>query len=515
MMKFPSYLKVALALALPIVLYAVTFRRYVWLPSYLKVASATTLNIVLNAMTLGRYVWLEGRVRGGVFKNWAGRFRYRPQRIVRPTTEEEIVELVKSSRSLRVFGSGHSFNNGVVSDETLVSLDDYSGLVCKYPDKNQIAVRGGTRVRDVVNLLFDEGLAFRALPSHDAQSMAGILSTDVHGTGKIYGTEEEKWGFVSQSVVRLKLIDGKGEIYECGPSDALFKAAIGGIGAVGIITEVVVQGVPRFNVEQKVEMRPTSYVKENLDQLLRANHHVSLYLFPFMDECQVNTWNRKEKDQTIVGRLLEFIEISKGRFLEFLGISIDALAAAWIGNFIAYTGGLPQLGRTYGGIRRGSNLLLESNKGFNRTIYHLHQELEFTVPFEDTFEECERFIKLYEDLYKDLQPTGLPYALFEVRFTPEHDRTLIGAGRGRRSTWIDLVCNDSHGFEKYYAEAEELMKEIGARPHLGKFCENVYKADMVRLHGDNFTRFLELVEEHDPDGKFANGFTRRLLGHLL
>lgn len=60
---------------------------------------------------------------------------------------------------------------------------------------------------------------------------------------------------------------------------------------------------------------------------------------------------------------------------------MDALAAAWLGNFVAYTGGLPQSGRTYGGLRRGSDLLLESNKGFTRTIYHLHQELEFTVPF--------------------------------------------------------------------------------------------------------------------------------------
>ena len=294
-MKFPGSLKPALALALPIVLFVAASRRYVWLPSYLKVASATTFNIAINAVTLGRYVWLEGRVRGGVFRNWARRFRYRPQRIARPTTEEEIVELVKSSRSLRIFGSGHSFNSGVVSDETLASLDDYSGLLCIYPDKNQIAVRGGTRVRDVVELLSDEGLAFRALPSHDVQSMAGILSTDVHGTGKIYGTEDEKWGFVSQSVVRLKLIDGRGQIHECEPSDDLFKAAIGGIGAVGIITEVVVQGVPRFNVEQKVEMQPISYVKDNLDQLVRDNHHFSLYLFPFMDECQVNTWNRKEK----------------------------------------------------------------------------------------------------------------------------------------------------------------------------------------------------------------------------
>ena len=86
-----------------------------------------------------------------------------------------------------------------MSDDILISLDDYSGMIWKDRHAKRIAVKGGTRVRDVVKMLFDEGLAFRALPSHDAQSIAGILSTDVHGTGNVLGTGKE-WGFVSQSV---------------------------------------------------------------------------------------------------------------------------------------------------------------------------------------------------------------------------------------------------------------------------------------------------------------------------
>src|SRR5918998_6191746 len=108
---------------------------------YFNVALTTTLNILLNALTLGRFVWLEGRVRGGVFMNWARRFRYRPGEFVRPTTEAELVELARDSRKVRVFGSGHSFNAGVVSDDALVSLDDYSGLVWKDPEKKQLAVK--------------------------------------------------------------------------------------------------------------------------------------------------------------------------------------------------------------------------------------------------------------------------------------------------------------------------------------------------------------------------------------
>ena len=459
--------------------------------SYLRAGAVTTVNVNLNAATVGRYVWLEGKVSRGVFMNWARRFRYTPERFVRPATEQEILDLVKRSGSLRVFGSAHSFNAGVVSGGALVSLDDYSGLIHKNRAAKQITVKSGTRVRDVVELLLEEGWAFRALPSHDAQSIAGILSTDVHGTGR-------DWGFVSESVTRLELVDGRGETHECRPGDDLFRAVIGGVGAVGVITSVTVQAVERFSVEQRVETRDISFVENNLDRLLAENDHLSLYLFPFTQKCRVNTWNRTTETHTPLGGLKEFLKTSA-----------DALLAAWVGNFLAHTGLLAKFSPLLYGIELGSHLVLESNKAFNRTIYHLHQELEFTVPFEDAFETVRRFIGLYEEMY----PLGLPYTLFEVRFTPEgHDRTLIGAGRERHCAWIDLVCTDSRGFERYYAAAEELVREIGARPHLGKYCEDLTGTDLAKLHGDSFTKFQNLVEKHDPDGKFANEFTQRLFG---
>jgi hypothetical protein len=118
-------------------------------------------------------------------------------------------------------------------------------------------------------------------------------------------------------------------VHECGPSDDLFRAAISGIGAVGIISEVVVQGVPRFNVEQKVDTAGLSYVEKNLDRLLEENDPFSIYLFPFSEVCQINTWNRTDKRRSLFGSVREFVNIS-----------IDAVMAAWVGNFAAYAGWL-------------------------------------------------------------------------------------------------------------------------------------------------------------------------------
>ena len=458
--------------------------------SYLYGIFATKLNIILNALTFGKYLWLEGRVRGGRFRNWARQFGYQPTNFFQPETEEEIVNLVKNSDKIRLFGSGHSFNAGVVSDATLISLDKYAGLIQLDKDSKQASFKGGTRVRDVVKILLDNGLAFKALPSHDAQSIGGILSTDVHGTGK-------NWGFVSEMVVSLKIIDGKGDVHECAPADELFKAAIGGIGSVGIISEVVVQAENKFNVEQIFKLEKLEYVRNNLDKMLEKNDHLSLYLFPFATKCQVSIWNREDdKPKSFLGPLREFI-----------AISFDAMMSAAFGNLMAYTGLLRKWSDAAHSIKQGTDLVMESNKAFNRTIYPLHQELEFTVPFEQTWEMCDKFLKLYEQMYSK----ELPYTLLEVRFTPAgHNQTLIGAGRERRSTWINLICNDSHGFEKYYAVAEREIKKIGARPHLGKYCEKLDKKHLENVHGEKFERFLELMQAHDPDDKFANDFTRRM-----
>ena len=461
------------------------------LRSYLWAAFGTTLNIILYALTLGRFIWLEGRVRGGVFHNWDHNFRYRPRHFARPRTEAELVELIRNSTELRLYGAGHSFNDGVVADDTLVSLDDFSGVVWVDKAKKQAAVKGGTRVRDVIHFLRSQGLALKAQASHDAQSIAGNLSTDVHGTGR-------DWGFGGELVVALRVIDAEGNVRDCAPGDDLFRAAVGGVGAAGVISQVAVQAVDRFNVEQKVEMSTRAYVRANLDRLIADNDHVSFYLYPFTEKCQINTWNRTSKPKSFLGPLREFLSISN-----------DALLGSWFGGFMAYTGLLPRWSDLAYGFKRGTDLVLESGEAFTRSIYHMHQELEFTVPFEKTWEACDEFIGLYERTYD----SDTPYVLFEVRFTPGgYDRTLIGPGRERRSTWIDLVINDSYGYEKFYEAAQMQMKRTpyDTRPHLGKFCTLFHKDDMERLYGKSFDKFREVCQQQDPKRKFANSFTRRL-----
>ena len=44
-------------------------------------------------------------------KNWAGNYAYRAEKLHRPSTIEQVQEIVANAPSVRVLGSRHSFND--------------------------------------------------------------------------------------------------------------------------------------------------------------------------------------------------------------------------------------------------------------------------------------------------------------------------------------------------------------------------------------------------------------------
>ena len=225
-----------------------------------------------------------------------------------------------------MFGSGHSFNGGVVSDDTLVSLDDYSGLIWKDRHTKRIAVKGGTRVRDVVKLMFDEGLAFRALavprrPEHRrhplhrrARDRERPRNGEGVGLRQPVGREpqaDRRQGEGARMRARGRPLQGGGR-RDRRPGNNLRGGGRG-----------------RRALQRRTEGRDEGHVllKNNLDRLLGENDHLSVYLFPFTDRCRINTWNRTDKRRSVLGDLREFVRTS-----------VDALGAAWVGNFLAYAG---------------------------------------------------------------------------------------------------------------------------------------------------------------------------------
>jgi FAD/FMN-containing dehydrogenase len=450
--------------------------------------------MAVYAVTGRRSLLLEGRLKRGQYRNWSGDRRHRPEWL-EPETEDEVVAAVMNAGSVRVVGSGHSFNDGLAG-ETTISLDRLSGVVDIDRDNKRATVWAGTRLRDLTPELTKAGLAIRSLASHDAQSIAGILSTDVHGTGR--GPAH-----LSDQVVSLRLVDGRGIVHEVTPGQDLFKAAVGGIGAVGVITQVTVQCVAAFDLLQESQIESRATAEAELDRLLAENDHVSFYAYPFTDRMHLHRWNQTTERRSRLGRRREAANEAKA-----------AVVAATVGDAMAHWGFLPKTADLAMRMQEASRLVLRSHDAFSRSQYHLHQELEIAVPRERVWADLDHLIGLYEDLYRSRRRGRLPFLLIEVRFSPggHHDRTLLGAGVEGETAWLCLCCNQSGAVGRYFDLVERWAKESDAQLHLGKWCESFARSDIAAMHGERFERFLAIRAEADPNGRFVNRFTGRIFG---
>lgn len=458
---------------------------------WLRAGLRTLWNVVVHGATRGRYVYLEGRWRRGRYHNWSFDRQHRSLLLL-PTSEEELGEIIGAARRVRVVGAGHSFNDGLVSDGVNVSLDDLSGVVAIDRAARTVTAWAGTRLRDLNRELASAGLALRSLASHDAQSIGGIVSTDVHGTGRLPA-------HLSDAVLGMHVVDGRGELHDVGPDDDLFRAAVGGMGAVGVITRLTIQCVDTFHLRQRTIVETRGWAVENLGELLTRTDHVSFYAYPFTTLLHAHTWQATRAPRAILGPVREFVHHAAA-----------ALAASFLGDRYAHSKELPGCAERVIAAQPASDLVLRSHHAFNRTLYHLHQELELAVPAEEVWDALDAVLGIYEDLYPD---HDLPFLLVEVRFTPAgHDVTLLGPGVGRPSAWLCLCLNQSGDVDAYFDAVEAWMVGSDARPHLGKWSETWSAEQLAGWHGDRFERFQAVRSAHDPDGRFTNRFTERVLG---
>ena len=103
----------------------------------------------------------------------------------KPKTEVEIVSVVKdayqSGRKIRVLADGHSWSQIAQTQDIMLSLVDYTGIVENDRNALTVTVRAGTPLHQISTALDKMGLAMKNLGSVAGQSIAGAISTGSYG----------------------------------------------------------------------------------------------------------------------------------------------------------------------------------------------------------------------------------------------------------------------------------------------------------------------------------------------
>src|SRR3712207_687069 len=91
-------------------------------------------------------------------KNWAGNYAYRARRLHRPTTIEQVQEIVTGAPAVRVLGSRHSFND-IADSAELVTLEEMPVEVAFDGAANTVSCNAALKYGELVETLNAEGVA--------------------------------------------------------------------------------------------------------------------------------------------------------------------------------------------------------------------------------------------------------------------------------------------------------------------------------------------------------------------
>ena len=110
-----------------------------------------------------------------------GRITFNLHELHTPASHDEIVTIVQEAynnkRNVRVLAAGHSWSEIAQTQDIMLSLYNYSGLVNVDKERLLVTVKAGTKLRKLSELLEQEGLAMINLGSVAYQSIAGAIST--------------------------------------------------------------------------------------------------------------------------------------------------------------------------------------------------------------------------------------------------------------------------------------------------------------------------------------------------
>jgi L-gulonolactone oxidase len=430
---------------------------------------------------------------GVQWRNWAGDEGCRPKAIVHPGSIEEIAAAVERAAReelrVRVVGAGHSFSDIACTDGIVIVLDRLQGVLEVDRESRLVRVQGGTTIAQLNERLAEQGLAMENLGDIDVQSIAGAISTATHGTGA-------RLRNIPSQVVELTLVLADGSTLVCSADrdDELFRAARVGLGALGVVVEVTLRCVDAFALRGIDSPAPLSDTLDRFGELAGESDHFEFFVFPHCDTALTRTNNRTDEPPRPRGKVAAYandILLTNHAFGLFCGIGK------------AMPSRIPQINRLVTKLAGTSKRVDRSDRIFASPRLVRFTEMEYALPREHTTEAVRRVMELVER-----RGFAVPFPI-EVR-TVAADDALLSTAAGRDSGFVAVHMYRGMEWRPYFEAVEGIMDSLDGRPHWGK--RHFQTAATLRGRYPEWDRFQVIRARLDPEGRFSNAWTNRVLG---
>jgi FAD-linked oxidoreductase len=435
----------------------------------------------------------DTHARATRWRNWAGDESCRPTAIERPGSIAELAAAIGRAdareESVRAVGAGHSFSDAALSDGMLVKLDRLSSLLDVDPVGGLVRAQAGITINELSRRLDGHGLAMENLGDIDVQTIAGAISTATHGTGA-------RLANIASQVVELTMVLADGSTLVCSAErdPELFRAARVGLGALGVVVEVTLRCVPAFTLRGVDAPAPLEQTLERFEELSLANDHFEFFVFPHADTALTRTNNRTGDPARPRSRVSAYAN--------------DVLLTNHAFGLLCRAGRrmpdrIPQLNRLVTRLAGRSERVERSAAIFASPRLVRFTEMEYALPLHSTTTAVRRVLEMIEQ-----RGFAVPFPI-EVR-TVARDDAFLSTATARDSGFVAVHMFEGMQWRPYFQAVEQIMDELGGRPHWGK--RHFQTADTLRSRYRDWDRFQAVRARLDPRGRFANAWTDRVLG---
>lgn len=176
--------------------------------------------------------------------------------VVFPKTIADILKVVKNGKKILVRGGGSSLVGSAVPQEAIVlDMSKMNSILEINPEKRYVVVQAGIILDKLNKELEKYNLEFPIQPSsHGICTIGGMISTNASGNRAI------KYGYTSQWIEEIEIINGKGEIKKI--DKALLSDYVAMEGTTGIIVNA------KLKLSPKVERTATMFASEDRNKIL-------------------------------------------------------------------------------------------------------------------------------------------------------------------------------------------------------------------------------------------------------
>jgi alditol oxidase len=401
--------------------------------------------------------------------NWSGNYRYHARALHRPSTLEQVQEIVGSRPRIRVLGSRHSFT-GFADSAELLSLDKLPLDLVVDRTARTASFNPALRYGELAGRLGAEGLAVANLASLPHISVAGAVASATHGSG-------DRNGNLATSVAALTLVRSDGSVLSASRGEPDFNGLVVGLGATGAVTRITLDLEPSFEVRQRVfEGLSWEALFEHFDEITASAYSVSAF----------TRWNEEVDQVWLKSRVTEAPETVPEDLFGAVAATVDRHPIPGLDPVNC----TPQLGVP----GSWSERLPHFRMGFTPSSGEEIQS-EYLVPRSRAIGAINAVRRLSGIVRPLVQVSEIrTIAADQLWMSPEYGTDSVAI----HFTWVP----EGDAVERVLADVEDALAPFEARPHWGKLF--LAEAAMIAPRYERFDDFAALLERTDPRGAFRN-----------